>query len=175
MTQLPNLDPKTVAARLKSGDITLVDIREPDEYARENITGAVSLPLSRLQEAHLHVKGEGEVVFHCKSGMRTASNCAALTEHVSGAAYLLEGGIDGWKKAGLPVNHDDKAPMEINRQVQITAGSLILGGVILAQTVNPAFIWLSGFVGAGLMFAGLSGWCGMGLLLASMPWNRRTA
>lgn len=175
MTQLPNIDPKSVAARLESGDITLVDIREPDEYARENIAGAVSLPLSRLREAHLHVKGDTEVVFHCKSGMRTASNCAALSQHVSGAAYLLEGGIDGWKKAGLPVNRDDKAPIEINRQVQITAGSLILGGVILAQLLDPAFLWLSGFVGAGLLFAGLSGWCGMAQLLASMPWNRRSA
>jgi hypothetical protein len=32
---------------------------------------------------------------------------------------------------------------------------------------------LSGFVGAGLVFAGVTGFCGMARLLALMPWNRR--
>ncbi len=58
------------------------------------------------------------------------------------------------------------------QQVQIVAGSLVLLGVVLGYLLNPAFFLLSGFVGAGLLFAGLSGWCGMALLLAKMPWNR---
>ena len=58
------------------------------------------------------------------------------------------------------------------RQVQIAAGSLVLLGLILSQTVAPAWILLCWFVGAGLTFAGLSGFCGMARLLALMPWNR---
>ena len=58
------------------------------------------------------------------------------------------------------------------RQVQIVAGSLVLLGVVLGTTVSPLFLLLSGFVGAGLVFAGLSGWCGMAQLLALAPWNR---
>lgn len=58
------------------------------------------------------------------------------------------------------------------QQVQIAAGSLVLAGVLLSQLVAPAWIWLSGFVGAGLVFAGVSGFCGMARLLAVMPWNR---
>ncbi len=175
MTQLPDIDPKTVADRLKTGDIILVDIRDPDEHAREHIAGAISLPLAGLKDAKLNIPGDGKVVFHCKTGMRTTSNCDALAQHVPGAAFVLEGGIDGWKKAGLPVRRDAKASLEINRQVQITAGGLALTGAVLAQFVHPGFIWLSGFIGAGLLFAGLSGWCGMGLFLARMPWNRRAA
>jgi hypothetical protein len=38
--------------------------------------------------------------------------------------------------------------------------------------VNPSFIFLSGFVGAGLMVAGATGFCGMAEILARMPWNR---
>ena len=60
------------------------------------------------------------------------------------------------------------------RQVQITAGSLVLLGAILGTWVAPAFYGLSAFVGAGLMFAGISGWCGMAKILAVLPWNRRT-
>jgi hypothetical protein len=41
--------------------------------------------------------------------------------------------------------------------------------------VQPAFLGLSAFVGAGLVFAGTTGWCGMAKLLAMMPWNRRAA
>ena len=107
--------------------------------------------------------------------MRTRSNCDALAAHVNGKAFLMEGGLEAWKSAGLPIAADKSAPMEINRQVQITAGSLVLIGVLLSVFVNPAFVWLSAFIGAGLTFAGLSGWCGMGLLLASAPWNTRKA
>ncbi|MEY4161104.1 MAG: inner membrane protein YgaP, partial [Pseudomonadota bacterium] len=59
--------------------------------------------------------------------------------------------------------------------VQITAGLLILTGVVLGFMVSPAWFGLSGFVGAGLTFAGLSGTCGMARLLMLAPWNRRAA
>jgi len=65
------------------------------------------------------------------------------------------------KKAGIPVM----------RQVQITAGSLVVLGVALAA-VSPWFLALSAFVGCGLVFAGATGWCGMAKLLALMPWNK---
>jgi hypothetical protein len=65
--------------------------------------------------------------------------------------------------------------MEINRQVQITAGLLILTGVVLGFLVSPVWFGLSGFVGAGLTFAGLSGTCAMARVLMAMPWNQRTA
>jgi hypothetical protein len=48
----------------------------------------------------------------------------------------------------------------------------VLTGVILGWFVHPIFFGLSGFVGAGLVFAGVTDTCGMGLLLARMPWNR---
>ena len=56
--------------------------------------------------------------------------------------------------------------------MRIAAGAIVVTGALLAQFVNPAFIWLSGFIGAGLLFAGLTDWCGMGLLIAKMPWNQ---
>jgi hypothetical protein len=44
---------------------------------------------------------------------------------------------------------------------------------VLGALVAPGFYALSGFVGAGLLFAGVSGFCGMARLLAVMPWNKR--
>lgn len=100
---LTPLDPVSVSERLKAGEMKLVDIREPDEYAQEHIPGAVSLPLSGLQKSGLHVGGNEHVVFHCKSGMRTNANCDALAAQVDGEAYVMQGGLQAWKKAGLPV------------------------------------------------------------------------
>ena len=173
MTTLTKLTPKVVADRLKSGKAVLVDIREADEYAREHIPGSISLPVSALDEANLKLDAGQNAIFHCKSGMRTDSHCAILAQHVDGDAFMLEGGLDAWRARGLPTAKDSKAPLEINRQVQITAGSLILTGVLLGWFVAPAWLGLSAFVGAGLTFAGISGWCGMATLLQAMPWNRR--
>lgn len=175
MTALLPIDAATLAKRLKARELTLVDIREPDEFAREHIAGAVSLPLSRLATGHLALRGETPIVFTCRTGARTGSNCDHLAAHTGEPAYVLEGGLEGWKKAGLATNADRKAPLEIMRQVQITAGSIVVIGVALSVTVNPAFVWLSGAIGAGLIFAGASGWCGMAKMLAVMPWNRRAA
>lgn len=171
-TTLTKIDPQTVAARLKAGDITLVDIREADEFAREHILGAVSLPLSQVEQAKLKLEPARDVVFHCKSGMRTQANCVRLSERVDGEAFLLEGGLDAWKQASLPVAGNAGAPLPMNRQVQITAGLLTLTGVLTGTFVHPAGYALAGFIGAGLTFAGISGWCGMANVLAVMPWNK---
>lgn len=173
MTTLTKLSPKDAATRLKTGTSVLVDIREPDEHAREHIPGAISLPVSALDKADLSLEAGSQAIFHCKTGMRTDANCTALAAHVEGEAYILEGGLDAWRSVGFPTVKDLKAPLEINRQVQITAGSLILLGVLLGWFVAPAWFGLSAFVGAGLIFAGLSGWCGMATLLQAMPWNRQ--
>jgi hypothetical protein len=104
--------------------------------------------------------------------MRTSSNSSRLRGAVPREAYKLAGGIEGWKQAGLPVVTDDRQPIEINRQVMIAAGSLVLLFVLLGGLVAPAFCLLAGLIGAGLVFGGVSGWCGMAKLLEAMPWNR---
>jgi rhodanese-related sulfurtransferase len=131
--------------------------------------------LSRIDADTPVRPGDDILVFHCPSGARTAGNARRLAAATGACeAYLLEGGLDAWK-AGLPVSVDRKQPIEIMRQVQIGAGSLVLAGIILGAFIHPAFYLLSGFVGAGLLFAGVSGLCGMAHLLAAMPWNRRAA
>jgi rhodanese-related sulfurtransferase len=169
---LPNISPMNAQRLIEQGAI-LVDIREADEHARERVPGARHEPLSRLGLVEL---GEARtVIFHCRSGARTAANAKRLGGAADCDAYVLEGGIEAWKKAGLPVHADGSQPIEIMRQVQITAGSLVVLGVALGALVAPAFLALSAFVGAGLVFAGVSGWCGMAKLLSRMPWNRRSA
>lgn len=155
----------------------LVDIRDPQEHAREHIPGAKLAPLSTLKTQDLSVE-HGHcpaVIFHCQSGNRTMANAEALAACGLPNVYVLKGGLGGWKSAGLTTNVDRSKPIELQRQVQIAAGSLVLLGLLLTVTVSVWFAGLSAFVGAGLMFAGISGWCGMARLLAAMPWNRAAA
>lgn len=163
------ITPQEAQARIAAGAV-LVDIRGPDEYARAHIPCARNMPLAQLER----IEGAPEVIFHCKSGMRTQANADALRAATDAPVYLIEGGIEGWQKAGLECAMDRSQPLEIMRQVQIAAGSLVLLGVLLAFLVSQAGLLIAGFVGAGLVFAGASGWCGMAKLLGAMPWNRRT-
>jgi rhodanese-related sulfurtransferase len=130
------------------------------------------LPLSRLGQAALQGTAGRLVIFHCRSGSRTEASRARLASLVESEGAILAGGLMAWRKAGLPTEIDRRRPIEVMRQVQIVAGSLVLLGVVLGTTVHPLFLLLSGFVGAGLVLAGLSGWCGMARLLALAPWNR---
>jgi len=172
MTTLNPITAPELKRKLDSGEALLIDIRETDEHAREHILGARLAPLSAI-DAHDFDRDHAKIaVFHCKSGMRTQANAAKLLARGFREAYYLDGGIEAWKQAGLAVHANKKAPLEIMRQVQITAGLLILTGAALGWLVNPAFYALSAFIGAGLTFAGATGWCGMALLLKTMPWNR---
>jgi rhodanese-related sulfurtransferase len=163
----------TEAKRLmEAGAAILIDIRETDEHAREHVLGARLAPLSAI-DAHDFDRDHDKIaIFHCKSGMRTQANAAQLLARGFSKAFFLEGGLEGWKKEGYPVHANSRAPLEIMRQVQITAGSLVVFGVALGALVHPGFYGVSAFVGAGLTFAGASGWCGMATLLKAMPWNR---
>ncbi len=170
--RLTPVSPADAARRLQQGQAVLVDIREPDEFARRRVKGALSRPLSGFAKAHLKIAPEHDVIFTCRSGMRTGANCDRLAASVEGEAYVLQGGLDGWVRAGLPTEVESKAPLEIQRQVQITAGALVLAGIGLGVTINPAFLALAAVVGAGLAMTGISGNCLMGKVLAFAPWNR---
>jgi rhodanese-related sulfurtransferase len=159
-----------LADQLADQRVKVIDVREPMEYAGGHIVGSLNVPLSRITKADLP---RGPLVLVCHSGNRSAQALAQLQQQ--GHAYPLadlEGGVPAWQQAGLPVRKLKNAPLPLMRQVQITAGSLVLLGLILSNVVAPAWILLSWFVGAGLVFAGVSGFCGMARLLALMPWNK---
>jgi rhodanese-related sulfurtransferase len=172
-TTVEALDPTRISQIIESEDAILIDCREPMEHARERIAGARLAPIDSLDAKDFAPDCEKIAVFHCRSGVRTAENAAKLAAMGFRKVYVIDGGIESWKKAGLPVERNPRVPIDILRQVQIIAGSLVLLGTILAAFVSPWFILLSGFVGAGMLMAGLTGNCAMANMLTVFPWNRR--
>lgn len=154
----------------KLDHVLLIDVREPGEYSAERIPGAKLMPLSKFDPSQ--IPGETEVVLYCRTGNR--SSTAARKVLASGLKTVshLEGGITSWKQQGFKTDRDPNSPISLFRQVQIVAGSLVLAGTILGATVSPKFLGLSGFVGAGLIFAGITDTCAMGMLLAKLPYNQ---
>ena len=162
------LSPLALHTRLAS--VSVVDVRQPMEVAGGRIPGSRCIPLDRIKRAEVP---EGDLVLVCQSGNRSAQAAALVRRRWPGRTVLdLEGGLEAWQQAGLPVERQAGAPLPLMRQVQIAAGTLVLLGLIGSQMLAPAWIALSWFVGAGLVFAGISGVCGMARLLAMMPWNR---
>ena len=161
--------------RAKGKGLHFVDVRSPAEYEAVHATGAKLYPLDTLDPkrvaAELGISAEAPVVLLCAGGNRARK--AAEKFHVEGIPHCLvvEGGTKAWEAAGLPVVKG-RGSISIERQVRIGAGTMVLLGVLLGSWVDPLWFFLSGFVGAGLIFAGVTDWCGMGLLLAKMPWNQ---
>lgn len=170
------IQPKQLNQDLQSGKrVTLIDVRTPAEHGEIHLEGSTLMPLDRLDPAAVKSAAEQAeaCVLICRSGKRAEQAYQKL--HSAGCENLviLDGGVNAWDEAGLPVNRGSKA-MSLERQVRIAAGFMVLSGVILGTWVHPGFYGISGFVGAGLMFAGITDWCGMAMILAKMPWNQRS-
>jgi len=165
-----NLNAHEVRAEMARGAM-LVDIRDQNEFERESISGARHIPLAQLCNEKPDLQS-GPVIFHCKAGNRTRMNAELLAQAAGADFAVLDGGIDAWKAAGFPTHVDRRKPIEMMRQVQIAAGSLVAFGAVLGFAVHPAFYLLSAAVGLGLVFAGVSGTCMMAQMLRLAPWNR---
>ena len=168
------VSPRDAARLADGGQAWIVDVREPDEHRREHVAGAALHPSSAFSVTGFPAATPGRrVLVLCRSGTRAGKVAAALRAAGRNDVDVIEGGITAWMAQGLPVVRNAKAPLPIIRQVMIAAGAMQLGFTIAAAaTGNPWWLVGTGFVGAGLFFAGASGICPMATVLGKMPWNR---
>lgn len=151
----------------------IIDVRTPAEHEDTHIEGSRLHPLESLDPDRVKAGLNGSSCYVlCRSGSRAQKAIEKLSADGMENLVLIEGGIQAWEAAGLPVKKG-KSMMSLERQVRIAAGFLVLLGAVLGFTVHPNWHALSGFVGAGLIFAGITDTCGMGMLIAKMPWNQR--
>lgn len=169
------ITPTQLAELTKSGKkVHLIDVRTPVEYREVHLEIAKNIPLDQL-DARTVAKEHGEssepIYLICRSGNRSKTACGKFLQAGFTNVVNVDGGTLGALDCGLAVVRGKKA-MSLERQVRIAAGFLVFSGVMLGTFVNPWFYALSGFVGAGLMFAGITDTCAMGMIIAKMPWNQ---
>ncbi|MBA9002776.1 rhodanese-like domain-containing protein [Thermomonospora cellulosilytica] len=170
---MTTLDAATLRGLMQSGNgPRVIDVRTPGEFETAHIPGSYNVPLDLLREhrdelrAHL----DEQVVLACRSGQRAAQAEQALTAAGLPNVRVLAGGITAWQAAGAPVT-TGRPRWELERQVRLVAGTVVLVSV-LAGTVFPPAVWVAAAIGAGLTFAALSNTCALGMLLARLPCNR---
>lgn len=162
-------------AQGKPQSIQWIDVRSPGEYASGHIPGAVNIPMDQIEARLDDLLPNVPIMLVCQAGKR-ARMVAGLLEPCRSDITVLEGGTSAWSAAGLPLVASAKSRFSLERQVRLIAGLLVLLGVTLSLIVNPDWIFLAAFIGAGLTFAGLTDICLMAGLLVRMPWNQpRTA
>jgi rhodanese-related sulfurtransferase len=171
-TKHPDITPVELKSLLANGNCCLVDVREPVEHEEARIDSSRLIPLGQLEQRVEEIERTGPVVVMCQGGKRGAEARAKLAKLGIPGVRNLDGGIEAWRSAGLPVTKSSRKVLPLMRQVQLTIGLGVLTGVVLSKLVDPNFIYLSAFFGAGLVFAGSTGWCGLAILMAKMPWNR---
>ncbi|GLX54686.1 rhodanese-like domain-containing protein [Streptomyces sp. MB22_4] len=176
MTTLTTLAPHQAQDRLH--ELTVIDVRTPGEYAGGHIPGALNIPLDQLDRALPDIRSaaeRAEILVVCASGARSENACRQLAEKGIHTATLA-GGTGAWAAQGndldRPVACDVKSAWSMDRQVRLTAGSLVLTGLALGEFVHPAFRLLSAGVAGGLVFSAVTNTCGMAAMLAKLPYNR---
>lgn len=78
----------------------IIDVREPGEYTRGHLPGAVNIPLGQLPNRTDEV--EEPVLLVCASGNRSGQAAQYLVEQGYEAVANLMGGTAGWRQCGLP-------------------------------------------------------------------------
>jgi rhodanese-related sulfurtransferase len=135
----------------------LLDARTPAEFEKVHIEGSVLHPLSQLDAAQVAklAAGKDQCILVCRSGNRARQAAEKLKTSGLAALCILDGGVQAWEAEGVPLNRRRKM-MSLERQVRIATGALVFTGALLTYSVNPSWIALSGFVGAGRVFAGIA-------------------
>ena len=168
---LKTITPLEAKAWLDRNEAVLLDVREAAEYKATHIPGSHWIPLGQISAARLPRGHHKKILIHCQVGKRGEKACTTLMAEQSDLdVYNIEGGLNAWAAAGLPMQTGTVLPL--NRQVQVAVGLLLVLFTVAGFGVHPVFHILAGLMGLGLINAGVTGWCGMATVLAKMPWNR---
>jgi rhodanese-related sulfurtransferase len=102
MSEIVNLNAADVRSALDAGEITLVDVREPHEFAARHVAGSINVPLSSFDPDTLPNDPGKPVVFMCAGGVRSARAIEATLAAGLPWNKHLAGGINAWIQAGEP-------------------------------------------------------------------------
>ncbi|NJP99096.1 rhodanese-like domain-containing protein [Streptomyces zingiberis] len=170
----------TGEARTRLHELTVIDVRTPGEYAAGHLPGALNIPLDRIQSALPDIRDAAhrhDVLVVCASGARSENACKILAEN-NITTTTLSGGTGAWADSGNELHRPQGSARTVwgmERQVRLTAGALVLLGLVLGALLHPAFQILSAGIAGGLVFSALTHTCGMAAILAKLPYNRPRA
>ncbi|AQA03898.1 sulfurtransferase [Mycobacterium sp. MS1601] len=153
----------------------VLDVRTAGEFEAAHIAGSYNVPLDLLREHRKEIIEhlDEDVVLVCRSGQRAAQAEETLRDAGLPNVHILDGGMVAWEAGGFAVKRSLQR-WDLERQVRLVAGSIVLSSVV-ASTAVPGLKWVAAALGGGLTFAALTNTCAMGMALAKLPYNRGAA
>jgi len=99
LRQVRSISAAQLAQRIKTAGlpISLIDVREPAEFAASHLPRAINIPLSTVEQHSRQLPHAGTVIFMCHSGVRSQRACALASRMGVSEAWQLEGGLLAWK------------------------------------------------------------------------------
>lgn len=170
-TPLHNVTVQQLMALGGSGNI--LDVRTPGEFASFRISGSLNIPFEIFDPKQVMATFPLDTTLYCLCQTGTRSQLIATQLRSAGFKNVVhvDGGINAWESAGLPMLRGEHAVMSMERQVRITAGGLVLLALAAGFWIHPLAYVLAGMIGAGLIYAGVTNSCNLTRLLAKLPWN----
>lgn len=100
-----NINPSEATLLINREDAHVVDVREAEEFAAGHVPEARNIPTGKLAEriAEIEKYKDKPLIVCCASGVRSSRACGELKKLGFSRLYSLDGGIDAWAKAGLPI------------------------------------------------------------------------
>lgn len=104
------LNPTQATLLINREDALVIDVREPDEYAAGHLPESRNVPVARLAEraGDFEKFKDSPIIVVCASGARSAGSCKQLEKLGFSKVHNLDGGINAWRVAGLPVKKGSK-------------------------------------------------------------------
>ena len=99
------IDIETAKKMMADGDVQIVDVRQPEEYAQGHVPGAVLIPLNTVMQRIDQISADKDVIMVCGVGERSAVAAEMAAAMGRSRLYNLEGGTIAWVKQGNPVEH----------------------------------------------------------------------
>lgn len=109
--EIENLTPEKASKELSTGNIVLIDVREPGEFQQAQIPGAVNAPRGMLEfyadpslpYYKTDFDKEKRIILYCASGGRSALAVQTLKRMGYDNVAHIDGGLKAWQAANLPV------------------------------------------------------------------------
>jgi len=105
-----SLSPTQATLLINREDAQVIDVREPDEYVSGHLPESRNFPLGRLAEraGELDKLKNTPLILVCQSGARSSGACKQLEKLGFAKVHNLDGGLNAWRTAGLPLKKGSK-------------------------------------------------------------------
>jgi rhodanese-related sulfurtransferase len=106
-TAKATLEPKAFNEQVQSGQGILLDVRTPEEYQEGLLADAQNIDYKNtsFEESLEQLDKDKTYYVYCKAGVRSEKAVELMQKKGFTSVYHMKGGIDAWKKEGLPLKN----------------------------------------------------------------------